>query len=152
MTKLTEHFSLEEMYHSDTANAKKINNKPNAQETEHLKELCEKILEPLRVKIGLPIKVNSGYRGPKLNAAIPGSSKTSAHQYGYAADIVCPAYGNAKEFCKYVVKFLNDNKIAFDQVLYEYDSWVHVGIRNGKGLQRKQVITINKKGKFTGIV
>ena len=152
MTKLTEHFSLEELYRSDTATAMKINNKPNAQETEHLKELCEKILEPLRVKIGFPIIVNSGYRGPKLNAAIPGSSKTSAHQYGYVADIVCPAYGNAKEFCKYVVKFLNDNKIAFDQVIYEYDSWVHIGVRNGKGLQRKQVITINKKGKFTGIV
>lgn len=152
MTKLTEHFSLEELYRSDTATAMKINNKPNAQETEHLKELCEKILEPLRVKIGFPIIVNSGYRGPKLNAAIPGSSKTSAHQYGYAADVVCPKYGNAKEFCKYVVKFLNDNKIAFDQVIYEYDSWVHIGVRNGKGLQRKQVITINKKGKFTGIV
>ena len=152
MTKLTEHFSLEELYRSDTATAMKINNKPNAQETEHLKELCEKILEPLRVKIGFPIIVNSGYRGPKLNAAILGSSKTSAHQYGYAADVVCPSYGNAKEFCKYVVKFLNDNKIAFDQVIYEYDSWVHIGVRNGKGLQRKQVITINKKGKFTGIV
>lgn len=50
------------------------------------------------------------------------------------------------------MKFLNDNKIAFDQVIYEYDSWVHIGVRNGKGLQRKQVITINKKGKFTGIV
>ena len=152
MTKLTEHFSLEELYRSDTATVMKINNKPNAQETAHLKELCEKILEPLRVGIGFPIIVNSGYRGPKLNAAIPGSSKTSAHQYGYAADIVCPSYGNAKEFCKYVVKFLNDNKIAFDQVIYEYDSWVHIGVRNGKGLQRKQVITINKKGKFTGIV
>ena len=32
MTQLTPHFTLEEMYHSDTANAKKINNKPNAQE------------------------------------------------------------------------------------------------------------------------
>ncbi len=152
MTKLTEHFSLEEMYYSDTALAMNINNKPNAQETAHLKELCEKILEPLRVGIGFPIIVNSGYRGPKLNAAIPGSSKTSAHQYGYAVDVVCPKYGNAKEFCKYVVKFLNDNKIAFDQVIYEFDSWVHIGVRNGKGLQRKQVITINKKGKFTGIV
>lgn len=108
-----------------------------------------KILEPLRVKIGLPIKVNSGYRGPKLNAAIAGSSKTSAHQYGYAADVVCPKCWLVR---KYVVKFLNDNKIAFDQVIYEYDSWVHIGVRNGKGLQRKQVITINKKGKFTGIV
>lgn len=152
MTKLTEHFSLEEMYYSDTALAMNINNKPNAEETAHLKELCTKILEPLRVEIGLPIKVNSGYRGPKLNAAIAGSSKTSAHQYGYAADIVCPAYGNAKEFCKYVEKFLKDNNIPFDQILYEFDSWVHIGIRNGKGLQREQVKTINKKGTFPGIV
>lgn len=152
MTKLTEHFSLEEMYYSDTALAMKINNKPNAQETAHLEELCTKILEPLRVEIGLPIKVNSGYRGPKLNAAIAGSSKTSAHQYGYAADIVCPSYGNAKEFCIYVEKFLRKNNIKFDQILYEYGAWVHIGIRNGKGLQRGQVLTFNSKGKFPGIV
>ena len=54
--------------------------------------------------------------------------------------------------CKKALKFLKDNNIPFDQLLYEYDSWVHIGVRNGKGLQRKQVITINKKGKFTGIV
>lgn len=152
MTKLTAHFSLEELHFSATANAKKINNKPNAQEQAHLQELCDKILEPLRVHIGLPIKVNSGYRGPKLNAAIAGSSKTSAHLYGYAADIVCPSYGNAKAFALYVEKWLKANNVAFDQLIYEFDSWVHIGVRNGKGLQRRQVITINSKGTSPGIV
>lgn len=151
MTKLTEHFTLESMYRSSKATELGINNKPNAQEEAKLRELCEKILEPLRVSIGKPIIVNSGYRGPKTNKAV-GGSKTSAHLYGYAADIVCPSYGNAREFCKYVEKWLKDNNVAFDQLIYEFNSWVHIGVRRGNGAQRKQVITINRNGTFNGIV
>lgn len=149
--KLTEHFTLVAMYRSNKADQLKINNKPNALEEAHLKELCTDLLEPLRLKIDKPIIVNSGYRGPKTNAAV-GGSKTSAHLYGYAADIVCPSYGNAKEFALYVEKWLKANNIAFDQLIYEFNSWVHVAIRNGKGLQRRKIITINNKGTFAGIV
>ena len=114
-------------------------------------ELCKKILEPLRKEINQPIKVNSGFRAVKVNAAVGGVS-TSAHCFGLAVDIVCPRYGNAKTFCKFVEKFLKDNNIAFDQVIYEFGSWVHVGIRHPDGRQRRQVITINKYGTHQGIV
>lgn len=151
MTKLTAHFTLEELYRSDKANELRINNVPNVTEAAHLKELAVNILEPVRIAVGLPIKVNSGYRGPKTNTAV-GGSKTSAHLYGYAADIVCPQYGTDKEFAKFVRDHLIKNNIKFDQIIYEFNSWVHVGVRNGKGLQRGQVITINSKGTFQGIV
>lgn len=113
--------------------------------------MCKKILEPLRKGVGQPIKVNSGFRAPKVNRAVGGVS-TSAHCFGLAADIVCPRYGNAKAFCKFVEKYLNDNNIAFDQIIYEFGTWVHVGLRHPDGRQRRQVITINKYGTHQGIV
>lgn len=150
-TKLSEHFTLEEMTYSATAVKKGLINIPSKAEIKNLKELCTKILEPLRKEIGLPIKINSGYRSVKVNAAVGGVS-TSAHVFGYAADIVCPQYGNAKEFTKYVADFLKRNNIAFDQCILEFDTWCHIGIRHQDGRQRKQLLTIRKKQTLEGIV
>lgn len=148
---LSPSFTLAEMTYSTTAVAHGLDNTPNATQLRNLTELCKKILEPIRKEINQPIKVNSGFRAVKVNAAVGGVS-TSAHCYGLAADIVCPRYGNAKTFCKFVEKFLKDNNIAFDQLIYEYGTWVHIGLRHPDGRQRRQVITINKYGTHQGIV
>ena len=148
---LSPSFTLAEMTYSATAVARGLDNTPKAAELKNLTELCKKILEPLRKSIGQPIKVNSGFRATKVNAAVGGVS-TSAHCFGLAADIVCPRYGNAKAFCQYVEKFLEENNIAFDQLIYEYGTCVHIGIRHPDGRQRRQVITINKYGTHQGIV
>ena len=55
-----------------------------------LRRLCERTLQPLRDDLGVPILVNSGYRSPALNAALPGSSRRSQHCLGQAADIRVP--------------------------------------------------------------
>ena len=148
---LSPSFTLAEMTHSSTAVALGLDNTPNATQLKNLTELCKKILEPLRKEINQPIKVNSGFRDVKVNVAVGGVS-TSAHCYGLAADIVCPRYGNAKTFCTFVEKYLKDNNIAFDQLIYEYGTWVHIGLRHPDGRQRRQVITINKYGTHQGIV
>ena len=57
--------------------------------------------------------ISSGYRGPKLNAAVGGSS-TSAHCHGYAFDLV-PTNGKMKEFKRFCREFLADK--AFDQLI-----------------------------------
>lgn len=54
----------------------------------HVKKDLVKRLQKLRDRIGIPITINSGYRCPLHNTAI-GSSDTSAHLSGFAADIVC---------------------------------------------------------------
>jgi Peptidase M15. len=151
MTNLSKSFTLAEMTYSSTAIKHKTPNVPNDAQIKNLTLLCTNILQPLRDKIGKPIKINSGFRSAAVNKLVGGVS-TSAHCFGLAADIVCPTYGNAKEFCKYVEKFLKDNKIEFDQLIYEYNSWVHIGIKHRDGRQRKQVITINSRGTFVGIV
>lgn len=45
-------------------------------------------LEVLRVEVGKPITVNSGYRSKKYNDSLRGSAPSSQHLLGKAADIV----------------------------------------------------------------
>ena len=160
MTQLTKNFTLAELTKSQTASRKGLDNTPTPQVEKNLKNLAETILQPLREKLGKPIVINSGYRSPAVNAAVGGSA-TSAHRFGHAVDLVVPSYagGDVKKLCQYIVKFLKDNNIAFDQVIYEFGSdtksspgWVHIGIKSGNNKQRGQVITINKNGTFNGIV
>jgi zinc D-Ala-D-Ala carboxypeptidase len=139
--KLSQHFSLEEMTKSQTASRKGINNTPGEKEIENLKQLCEHVLEYIRVHFGKPITVNSGYRGPALNKAI-GGAKNSQHMTGQAADIEIVGVDN-----KALFSWIKDN-MEFDQLILEYykegvpdSGWVHVSW-NSQG-NRKQVLTIN---------
>ena len=56
-TKLTPHFTLEELTKTKTG----IENLPNASQTNALRILCRDILEPLRDKIGKPIIIDSAF-------------------------------------------------------------------------------------------
>jgi len=138
--KLSEHFSLQEMTKSQTGERKGIENTPGPKEIENLKQLCENVLEKIRINFGRPVVVNSGYRGPKLNKAI-GGARNSQHLTGQAADIEIPGMDNKILFC-----WIRDN-LEFDQLILEYykpsipdSGWVHVSWNN-KG-NRKQAITI----------
>lgn len=91
------------------------------------------------------IIVNSGYRCVALNDAI-GGSKTSAHSIGAAADIE-PANGKNREFLRFIEQYLLDNHIPFDQLINEKPvngapSWIHIGLKNREGKQRRMVFTI----------
>lgn len=85
-TPVTMHFTIEEMYASDTAKAKGINNKPNVQQMINLVYLCAYVLEPLRVAMGEPIKIGSGFRSAALNKVV-GGAWNSQHTKGQAADL-----------------------------------------------------------------
>ena len=93
---LTKNFTLEELVHSDTANAKGIDNTPTQEIIDNLKELAENVLQPIRDKWGKPLTVNSGYRCKELNKAVGGVS-TSQHQKGKAADIEAGTNEDNKE-------------------------------------------------------
>ena len=83
--KMSTNFTLSEMISSQTATRLGIDNTPNDDQIENLKELCEKVLQPIRDKFG-PVRVTSGLRVPELNTAIGGSG-SSQHCKGEAADI-----------------------------------------------------------------
>lgn len=133
---LSQHFKLWEFVISQTAQRKGIDNSPNEIVINNLRILCETILEPARSALG-PLRVSSGYRSEALNKAVGGSS-TSAHQFGWAADIL-PINCSKIDFAKWVI-----HNVPFDQVILEFGtktnpSWIHV---SADPLKRKQVFQI----------
>lgn len=147
--KLSPHFSLAEMTKSQTAERKGIDNTPNAEQVENLKQLCLNVLEYIRIHYNKPVTVNSGFRCKKLNTAT-GGSKKSQHMTGQAADIEIAGVDNL-DLAKWIMNNLN-----FDQLICEFykpgipdSGWVHVSW-NTKG-NRKQVLTIDKNGTRSGL-
>lgn len=55
-----------------------------------------KLLDDLRAYFGVPITITSGVRCKEYNDALPGSSKTSKHLEGKAADIYVPGVSKEK--------------------------------------------------------
>ena len=146
---LTEHFTLGEMCYSATADDKQIPNIPLKQHITALQNLCVRCLEPVRQQLGLPIKVNSGYRCPLLNQMVGGVS-TSQHLKGEAADITIPRnhrpFGHptdeqtARLILKYAEQFAD-----FDQLILEHSGttwWVHISCRINYRLNRHKVLKI----------
>ena len=84
-TRLSEHFTLEEMCRSGAAVRHRIDNTPDREQAERLRQLCLNVLEPLRRRFGV-IRITSGFRSERLNAIV-GGANTSQHMRGEAADI-----------------------------------------------------------------
>ena len=127
------YFTFKEMIQSDTAKSKGIENIPDWDQIDALKSLIETILDPLREWYNKPIYVNSGYRSEALNKAV-GSSKSSQHLLGMAADI--DTY-NPDENRK-LFEYIKDN-LEFDQLIDEKNmQWIHVSYN--KDHNRKQVL------------
>lgn len=149
--KLSNHFTLEEATFSETASRLNIDNSPNKEQLAAMRHAAS-CMDILRDELGAAIIVSSWLRVEKLNAAIPGSSKTSAHMVGYAIDCRT-AHMTPYEFCKWAVNKLNELNIVWDQIIHEYGSWMHISF-DPRG--RKQTLTIfkNNQGKkyFPGIL
>ena len=139
------YFTIDELTHSDTAIELGIDNTPNEEIKNHLVQLVEELLDPLRESWGSAIKVNSAYRCSRLNRVLKGSSPTSSHLIGFASDLV-PSNGDISGFKKFVVKWLKENNIQFDQCICETDGkgaqWVHLGLFNLSMQQRKQILNL----------
>ena len=126
MEKISKHVSYKEGVYSRTAERLGLKNDPSDDHLANMKLIAEKVFEPLRIHVGGPIKINSFYRGPELNAAIGGSSK-SQHCHGQAIDID-DTYGNASNAEMY--NWIKAN-LDYDQMIWEFGTdenpnWVHV--------------------------
>lgn len=134
-TQLSQSFTLEEMYASETARKRGIDNTPTEQVTNRLKYLCEKVLQPVRDHFGEAIVVTSGYRSPVLNKAV-GSSSSSFHCLGCAADIRFAK--NSKRTMLEIFKYIHEN-LPYTELIAEElpDGWVHVAIEKGRDKEKQ---------------
>ena len=135
---LTPHFTLEELTHTDH---REFDNTPNENELANLQRLA-KFLENIKTVLGgKPIMVNSAFRSKKVNDAV-GSKDTSQHRLGCAADIRVPGMTTDE-----VVKTIMAAGLPYDQLIREFNSWVHVSVTNeATGKPRGQTLIIDKEG------
>ena len=135
---MTEHFKLEEFIRSSTAQQLGIDNTPSEEVILNLRNLCEKVLEPLRQWYGKPISISSGYRCPALNRAVGGVTK-SQHMKGEAADIRLPSIAIGRKMLEYIVFHL-----PYDQVIWEHNTdglyWIHVSLKRDSRKNRLHYI------------
>ncbi|MFA7360766.1 MAG: D-Ala-D-Ala carboxypeptidase family metallohydrolase [Candidatus Kapaibacterium sp.] len=122
--KLTDNFSLEEMSISAMAVRKGVDNVPGEAEIKNLQILCEKILEPIREEVNCSIRVFSGYRSLTVNKLV-GGSLTSQHMHGEAADTIAIGM-SVEDYYQRIKKMVKDNRLVVDQVIQEFNSWVHI--------------------------
>lgn len=123
MTKLTDHFSLEEMTRTDVKQYIDQNREITGAVKENLLALCRDLLEPIRHKLG-PVIVHSGYRCPELNAHIGGAPR-SDHMDGNAADFHCLLVGADTQSLRITIREIVNAGLPFGQLILE-PSWVHI--------------------------
>lgn len=144
---LTEHFTLDEFTLSQTAARLGLDNEPDAAALANLHQLAE-TLEDVRVLLaGVPILISSGYRSPAVNKAVGGVAD-SAHTRGLAADFTAPSFGPPKAICR--VLEMHMANLGIDQLIYEYSSWVHLGLAADPYPPRFMALTIDQGGTRSG--
>lgn len=137
-TRISKNFCLEEFLLSSTAERLGIKNVPSTQQVANLCALVHNVIQPLRDAMGHAVKIGSGYRCPKLNAAVGGVGN-SQHLTGEAADLCIDAdRQKGRQWFTWIKAHCD-----FDQLIWETSKsgscWVHVSFRSD-GKNRKEVI------------
>lgn len=141
---MTEHFTLEELTHTDH---RELDNTPNEAELANLQRLANFLEDLKRTLNGKPIMINSAFRSKAVNDAV-GSKDTSQHRIGCAADIRVPGMTPDQ-----VVRAIIASDLAYDQLIREFSDpvkgggWTHVSVTNQpNGTPRKQALIIDRQG------
>ena len=138
--KLTSHFELREFITSRKAREHGISNIPTEEAVANLRRLCENTLEPLRVALGKPVHITSGFRTKELNDLLAHASSSSQHMQGRAADFYV-GEGTREELIKAFREILLNPKVDFDQLIL-YPSFIHVSYvskeKNRHGILKAQ--------------
>lgn len=129
---LTKNFNLEELVYSYTAAVGKIENSPDEAAVASLRQLCERLLQPLRDHIGKPITILSGYRSKELNSKV-GGVINSQHRAGEAAD--CTTDDGPEK----LLSALRASKLPFDQAILYRERFLHLSYRSGKNRQQVMI-------------
>ena len=139
-TKITEHFSLEEMSATSHDSLKRLNREYAEKHIEQLKPLCD-LLEQVRSVLGCPLIVSSGVRCPELNAEV-GGAENSQHMRCEAADVLPQKHSVEDAFC-----LIHNSLVPYDQMILERAKgkvWLHISCSHAP---RRESL-IYDKGKY----
>lgn len=123
-------FSISELVKSDKAKQNNIINTPGLAELDNMLNLIVYCLQPARELLRKPMIISSGFRCPQLNKLVKGKPN-SQHLEGKAADFVVQG-----ETVAGIIFKIQTSNIEYDQLINEYDKWVHISFN--KGHNRKQ--------------
>lgn len=127
-------FTMSELIKSDIALKHNIINMPDIKSLDNLLNLIFYCLQPIREKLQKPIIITSGFRNHKINKIVKGKPN-SQHLKGQAADFYVKGMSVNE-----LIESIRNYKIDFDQLINEYDRWVHISFV--KGNNRKQIFKI----------
>jgi 2-keto-4-pentenoate hydratase len=136
---LSDHFSLDEAIHSQTAARLDIPNDPPIDIAANMKEAA-RMMEQVRTLLdSKPILISSWYRSPALNAAVNGSAG-SAHLLGWAIDFTAPRFGTVNQ----IIDRVRASGLMYDQIINEFNgAWCHISF-DPKG--RQMALRIDSTG------
>ena len=125
-------FSMSELIHSDMAVKHNINNMPDINSLDCMLDLIVYVLQPLRDMIKKPMIISSGYRNALVNHLVGGAvdsygNPISQHCKGQAADFIIKGMT-----VKQIIEFIKKSNIEYDQLINEYDKWVHISFVKGR--------------------
>lgn len=116
------HFTLQELKKSVTADKLGINNNIPLSIIPNIEILINQVLNPIAEYMDKPIFVNSGYRCPMLNKAVGGVAG-SQHVLGQAADITTKSRENDLIMERYI-----EENLTFDQMIV-YKNFIHISYK-----------------------
>ncbi len=128
-------FKISELIKSDSATKNNISNMPDINSLDNLLDLIFYCLQPIRDKIKKPMIITSGFRSNLVNKLVKGVSN-SQHLKGQAADFIINGMTPTQ-----IIEKIKTYNIDFDQLINEYDRWVHVSYN--KNNNRRQILKIN---------
>ena len=127
-------FTISELCKSDTATKNGIKNTPTLTQVDNMLNLIVYTLQPIRELFNKPVIISSGFRNPQLNKLVGGKAN-SQHLEGKAAD-----FNIQGETVAGIIFKIQTSNIEYDQLINEYDRWVHISFN--KNHNRKQYLKI----------
>jgi len=169
--RLSTNFTLGELIASSTAARLGIENSPTPEQIQKLRWLASNLEMPRALLV--PLHVDSGFRCEALERALcepaykawcvkwekdygANNYATSwleyfvskQHPFCEAADLKSLVGLRSIDMCRRIAA----SDIPFDQLIHEYDSWMHLSFAYPPSVPRREILTINASGTKIGLV
>ena len=151
--RLTPHFTLEEMTHTDVKLGyvdRQRQTQPDAAVMANLRRVCrwlERLRERWNERYGDgddPVVVNSGYRCPELNRLVGGCT-TSNHLTGCAADLRVSGKEQLVRYVTLLLDLSDEMHMDFDELLMERNArsyWLHFAVRPANNRRKIHLLNV----------